>query len=63
MSRWYKDQGMSAARIQMIKYLADMVHQGELQVPPLVAIPLEGYKEALESTLKGYKAGKFMFKF
>ena len=41
MSRWYKEQGVSQARLDMISYLADMVHNGELQVPPLINITLQ----------------------
>ena len=41
MSRWYKEQGMSQARLDMISYLADMIYNGELQVPPLINIQLQ----------------------
>ena len=61
LSRWYKEQGVSEARLSMMKYLADMLYNGELATPPLTQIYLEDYKEALEGTLKGYKSGKYIF--
>jgi len=61
LSRWYKQQGVSAARVSMIEYLANMLHNGELTTPPLSKIDLEDFKEALDGTLKGYKSGKYIF--
>ena len=62
MSRWYQEQGMSEARLDMFKYLTEMMYTGELTVPSLIPVPFEQYKEALDATLKGYKKGKFIFK-
>jgi len=62
LSKWYENEGMSKARTEMLSSLAAMVDNGDLVTPPLNPIPLSHFKPALESTLAGFKSGKFIFK-
>jgi hypothetical protein len=45
----------------MYSYLADLLAAGSLTPPPTTPLPFTEYKTALEATLKGFKAAKFLF--
>ena len=61
MSRWNQQQGQSAERVAMYRYLADLLAAGSLLPPPLTRLPLAEYQTALHSTLKGFKPAKYLF--
>jgi hypothetical protein len=61
MSRWNQEHGLSAERLAMYSYLADMLAKGSLRPPPLTHIPLADFKLALDGTIKGFKPAKYLF--
>lgn len=63
MTRWSRENQTSVQRQTMLKELTELHLNKKLVIPKTIEIGLDDYKEAIESTLKGFANAKYVFKF
>lgn len=60
MTRWVDQNLSSPERTKMYDQLSAWAFGRRLLPPSHVIVPVAEYQEAVEKTLKGYKAGKYL---
>merc|ERR1719239_62834 len=62
MGQWNQRQGMSAARMSMMKALGQLAKDGSLLAPTHQHIGFSDYQGALGKSLAGFLPAKYIFK-